>query len=173
MSRTGYLPNRYNQGLPAVPIKWDAVPAIQFPLKQNAGEFLFCFFRHRRIQYYENHAQSRNCPSEYLSQWVTSWVKALELQPTPAYDLWKMLKKFLLLSHCQISLYHTDYCSNITSVQFMRIHFMYFVCICCMFDMELSTTSHSTPCVHYEGYLYIVKRTNEDGTFIWRCSKQW
>lgn len=38
--------------------------------------------------------------------------------------------------------------------------------------MEVTTTSHGKPCAHYEGYSYIVRRTKEDGTVIWRCSKQ-
>lgn len=38
--------------------------------------------------------------------------------------------------------------------------------------MEVITTIHGKPCALYEGYSYIVKRSNEDGTVIWRCQKQ-
>lgn len=38
--------------------------------------------------------------------------------------------------------------------------------------MEVTTTSHTKPCAHFEGYLYVVKRRNVDGTVVWRCSKQ-
>lgn len=38
--------------------------------------------------------------------------------------------------------------------------------------MEVTTTSHGKPCAHFEGYSYVVKRRNVDGTVVWRCSKQ-
>lgn len=38
--------------------------------------------------------------------------------------------------------------------------------------MEVSTTIRGKPSCHYEGYSYTVKKTKEDGTVIWRCSKQ-
>lgn len=38
--------------------------------------------------------------------------------------------------------------------------------------MEVSTNSHGKPCAHYQGYAYNVKRTKEDGTVTWCCSRQ-